>query len=590
MLKKLFSSKIRYKILDYFLKEKDKEVYPAYLSGLINEDAGNVSRELQKLVNSGFLKVVRKHQKNIYSLSRKHGHIYHLERLFQLEDKEKKEEWLVMEDVQSGINPTLTYSYINSTYIEKLFKNIGIKSTPKKYMVIFNHGGYQLCFPKENYNFCSKAVLQMIIDSPEKGIKLNKELLQKSDDFLDFAEKARKMNLGKLSDNRLIKLLEDFYHKQTLMHTMGWIGNVVDFVDSAFSSYLLKHLKNQGEVFSTLTTPLEESFAQKEYLNYLKVLNEIKKNKKIYRTFKENEARFIFDKLSVKFQKLIKQQVEKFGWLGYGVEGPGWKENYYVDLLASLIRQRANPVLLAKKIKLEQEETSKKQKKLIKSLKIDLKHQKLFEVAKGFVFTKGYRKDAMFHGFWCLEFLHREFAKRTNLALKQVRYIYPWEYKKTMVQKEKWSAELNKRWDHHLSYSEKGKHKVLSGEKAKRFVNSLNFEEKKVRKTRKLEGDCASPGKVRGVVVIINTPAENKKIEKADVLVSSMTNPELMPAIRKAKAIVTDIGGLTCHAAIVSREFGIPCIIGTKIASQVLKDGSIVEVDATHGVVNVIKR
>lgn len=82
MLKKLFSSKLRYKIIGYFLKEKDKEVYPAHLSKTINEDAGNVSRELQKLVNSGFLKVVRKHKKNIYSLSRKHGHIYHLEKGF----------------------------------------------------------------------------------------------------------------------------------------------------------------------------------------------------------------------------------------------------------------------------------------------------------------------------------------------------------------------------------------------------------------------------------------------------------------------------------------------------------------------------
>jgi len=92
------------------------------------------------------------------------------------------------------------------------------------------------------------------------------------------------------------------------------------------------------------------------------------------------------------------------------------------------------------------------------------------------------------------------------------------------------------------------------------------------------------------VVTIINSPAENKKIEKADILVSTMTNPDLMPAIRRAKAIITDIGGLTCHAAIVSREFGIPCVIGTKIATQVLKDGSVVEVDATHGIINIIKK
>ncbi len=63
------------------------------------------------------------------------------------------------------------------------------------------------------------------------------------------------------------------------------------------------------------------------------------------------------------------------------------------------------------------------------------------------------------------------------------------------------------------------------------------------------------------------------------------TSPEYIDAIRRAGAIVTDVGGLTSHAAIVSRELNIPCIVGTKIATTVLKDGDLVEVDATNGVV-----
>lgn len=68
-----------------------------------------------------------------------------------------------------------------------------------------------------------------------------------------------------------------------------------------------------------------------------------------------------------------------------------------------------------------------------------------------------------------------------------------------------------------------------------------------------------------------------------------MTRPELMPAVKKAKAIITDEGGLTCHAAIVSRELGVPCIIGTKIATKILKDGNLVEVDANKGIIRKIK-
>ncbi|MFZ2978091.1 MAG: HAD-IA family hydrolase, partial [Candidatus Magasanikiibacteriota bacterium] len=77
-------------------------------------------------------------------------------------------------------------------------------------------------------------------------------------------------------------------------------------------------------------------------------------------------------------------------------------------------------------------------------------------------------------------------------------------------------------------------------------------------------------------------------MEDNNVLVSYATSPDIMPAIKKAVAIVTDLGGIICHAAIVSRELHIPCVVGTKIATKVLQDGDIVEVDATHGIIRII--
>lgn len=79
------------------------------------------------------------------------------------------------------------------------------------------------------------------------------------------------------------------------------------------------------------------------------------------------------------------------------------------------------------------------------------------------------------------------------------------------------------------------------------------------------------------------------EMEQGDILVSQITAPELMPAIKMAGAIVTDIGGLLSHAAIISRELKIPCVIGTKNASEILKDGDVVEVDAEKGIVRIIK-
>jgi pyruvate,water dikinase len=79
-------------------------------------------------------------------------------------------------------------------------------------------------------------------------------------------------------------------------------------------------------------------------------------------------------------------------------------------------------------------------------------------------------------------------------------------------------------------------------------------------------------------------------MKKGDILVTSMTTPDYVPAMEKALAFVTDEGGLSCHAAIVAREMKKPCIIGTKIATKVLKDNDLVEVDANKGIIKKLNQ
>ena len=95
----------------------------------------------------------------------------------------------------------------------------------------------------------------------------------------------------------------------------------------------------------------------------------------------------------------------------------------------------------------------------------------------------------------------------------------------------------------------------------------------------------ASPGVGEGIVKMIVTMEDLPKIQKGDILVTKMTNPDMVPAMRRAAAIVTDEGGITCHAAIVSRELGIPCIVGTGNITELVRDGDKISVDATHSIV-----
>lgn len=98
-----------------------------------------------------------------------------------------------------------------------------------------------------------------------------------------------------------------------------------------------------------------------------------------------------------------------------------------------------------------------------------------------------------------------------------------------------------------------------------------------------LKGQGASPGIFTGVVKIISSPREINKIKKGDILVSTMTSPDFVPAMKNAGAIVTDRGGMTSHAAIVSRELGVPCVVGTKSATTTLGDGMVVTVNGKTG-------
>lgn len=115
-------------------------------------------------------------------------------------------------------------------------------------------------------------------------------------------------------------------------------------------------------------------------------------------------------------------------------------------------------------------------------------------------------------------------------------------------------------------------------------------------KLKEFKGVAAFSGVAKGKVVMLKESLSGvlqkdmQKISKGDILVTEMTSPDMVPAMKKSAAIVTDDGGMLCHAAIVAREMKKPCIIGTKIATKILKNGDFIEVNATNGIVKIIKR
>lgn len=117
-----------------------------------------------------------------------------------------------------------------------------------------------------------------------------------------------------------------------------------------------------------------------------------------------------------------------------------------------------------------------------------------------------------------------------------------------------------------------------------------HFKIEKIQRNKNgLTGQSAYKGRVSGKVRIVKRMDQANQVVSGEIIVSPMTTPDFMPAMKKAAAFVTDEGGITCHAAIIAREMKKPCLIGTKIATKILKDGDLVEVDAIAGIVKILK-
>lgn len=119
-------------------------------------------------------------------------------------------------------------------------------------------------------------------------------------------------------------------------------------------------------------------------------------------------------------------------------------------------------------------------------------------------------------------------------------------------------------------------------------IKAEDFETEEIKQVPKnlpliLSGDAASPGVVTGKAKILKSAKEINQLKTGEILITKMTTPDFVPAMKKAGAIITNEGGQTSHAAIVSRELGIPCIVGTETAAQDLKNGQIITVDGKTG-------
>ncbi|MFA6524781.1 MAG: PEP-utilizing enzyme [Patescibacteria group bacterium] len=387
------------------------------------------------------------------------------------------------------------------------------------------------------------------------------------------AAKRLSGDLSTLSGQELITRWQDWLKKFISMMTYSVMATAAEMeapllsnqVEKIIGIKLGKDNDKIGEYFQLLSSSSRETVASREEVALLKLrLKQLKR------------------KLS---KKDIASHLKQYTWIGYGYNGPAWQTHDIRRRLSALPRKMEVIVKLLN----EKGKTGKilaaKQRAVEKELKLNKRELRIIHALQTLGFWKFERKFLNQKAHLLMEGFINEVARRNNLSRLQSFMITPDEIKQALL-KENISADLmNERIKESVVLFKGTNYQVMSGKKVKRISQEIKQSLFVNPNIKIIEGSTAYPGKAKGIVRRVDELADMKKMHKGDILVSTSTNPQVVPAMQKASAIITDSGGITCHAAIVARELKTPCVIGTRIATKVLKDGDIVEVDAIKGVV-----
>ncbi len=385
-----------------------------------------------------------------------------------------------------------------------------------------------------------------------------------------------KATLHNMPNAALWKSYERFYDAYVQEYSLPlWADAVgVFYLSHLFERKLREALKRAGKenefnrIFTTLSQPSEPSFVAEERMGLLKIAEIVQRNK--------NDPT-----IPTKLQEHARQ----FHWVTNNyLRTVALGESYFLERVQEILEK--NPSNELARIQKEIREITPKKQALLSELN-DSGISEIVGLIDLFATWQDDRKKANLIADHYLDVLLQEFAKRGKLSLSETKWLLPKELP-ALLKGKKFTKQIKERQRHTaILWTPKG-YRMWVGEKAKQVQKSILKPKENVI-LDEIRGQCASMGKVVGRVKVIRSAEELERLNDGEVLVTSMTRPEFVAGMKKAAAIVTDEGGITSHAAIVSRELGVPCIIGTKIATKILKDGDLVEVNANHGVVKKIQ-
>jgi len=392
--------------------------------------------------------------------------------------------------------------------------------------------------------------------------KLVKDMEKVYDDYQEMFRELRNIDYSKLSDKKLY----DWFVKMTDMWSL--MISYFRFSQAEGTYYLVEEIKKYAsdENTSLLMISPELDTINLEQIDWQEI---VKKP---------------FSK------QIIIEHIYKYPWLA--------SVHFTLEDIIETLKQKYDydkENLIEKDIKREKQKLKEKQEKVLKQ---NPKLRRLAEISQRIALSRAEVKSCWAGTDWYFIPLFKEIAKRTKEEVRDLQKYYLIEevgdlmFKKKKLSKE----EMRKRDKCFVGLWKNGKASYYSGDKAEEIAKQELGPLYKISATNKLKGTVANLGKFSGIAHILhagnmeNVREVRKSFKKGEILITEMTQPSIMDIASKAGAIVTDEGGMLSHAAIISRELKIPCIVGTHFATTLIKNGDKIEVDANKGIVKILKK
>ena len=453
-------------------------------------------------------------------------------------------------------------------YINKI---VPIKSNGN--VAYYNHDCY---WPEKDYPTIANYQIKRYKKEGAKFLwMMDGKCLESGEKLLKYIKKSSKKDFSKLNNNELATFFENIVDE-----FRGFVIflSLVFVIEKWFEEEIIKILdkrdldeKEKTEIQKYIIEPYKFNVSQEETISLLKLAVEAKK------------------KGSDKIMDKVKEHQKKFGWLQVRwFKGEPFSVDELMERLKVLIKE--NPEEKLKELINKPKKVDKEFKELTSKLKLNQEEQEFIKVGKEYLYLRTYRADVINEVNFNLMPMLNKAAEILKIKFDDTIYLSTQEIVESLRKgKLLDNIDIESRKKSWALLKEGENVKIYQGKEVEDFLDREGLRPKELGSVDELKGKSAYKGVVKGKAKVVLSYDDIKKVNKDDILVTTMTFPSYIVAMEKAAAFITDEGGVLCHAAIISREMKKPCIIGTKIATQVLKDGDLVEVNADEGVVRILR-